>query len=136
MSARRHAHMSIQGISNRRDGKHAMLEIVQLPWKGRGVRLRHFFAEFRYCYQISISIQKSGKIGGIQLGCVKTLRWVDLMVSKWLDGYGTRMNEYAERMKYPYGRGLWKCYVDKASSESKTLGVTLYTRTEKSLSLT
>ena len=50
---------------------------------------------------------------------MKPLRWVDLMVSKWLDGYGTRMNEYAERMQYPYGRGLGKCCVNKASSENK-----------------
>ena len=39
--------------------------------------------------------------GGYSAGVgLKTLRRVDLMTSRWLDEYGTRMDEYAERMQY------------------------------------
>ena len=41
--------------------------------------------------------------GGYPAGVgLKTLRRVDLMTSRWLDAYGTRMDEYAERMQYSF----------------------------------
>ena len=40
-----------------------------------------------------------GHPAGVDL---KTLRRVDLTINRWLDEYGTRMDECAERMQYPF----------------------------------